>query len=101
MAETRMKMAAIDPVWQRIGEEAVEAIRSEPLLGGLDPRQFWQIHRGTTVNVKAIAAAELAQMDTADLAATLVRNATADTDGEPVILSQEGGLYYLERTTED
>jgi len=35
MAETRMKMAAIDPVWQRIGEEAVEAIRSEPLLGGL------------------------------------------------------------------
>jgi len=30
-----MKMAAIDPVWQRIGEEAVEAIRSEPLLGGL------------------------------------------------------------------
>jgi len=35
MAETRVKMAAIDPVWQRIGEEAVEAIRSEPLLGGL------------------------------------------------------------------
>jgi serine O-acetyltransferase len=35
MAETRMKMATIDPVWQRIGEEAVEAIRSEPLLGGL------------------------------------------------------------------
>lgn len=26
---------------------------------------------------------------------------TADTDGEPVILSQEGGLYHLERTTED
>ena len=35
MAETRVKMAAIDPVWQRICEEAVEAIRSEPLLGGL------------------------------------------------------------------
>ena len=35
MAETRIKMASIDPVWQRIGEEAVEAIRSEPLLGGL------------------------------------------------------------------
>ena len=35
MAETRVKVAAIDPVWQRIGEEAVEAIRSEPLLGGL------------------------------------------------------------------
>ena len=27
-------------------------------LGGLDPEQFWQIHRGTMVNVKAIEAAE-------------------------------------------
>ena len=35
MAETRVKVASIDPVWQRICEEAVEAIRSEPLLGGL------------------------------------------------------------------
>jgi serine O-acetyltransferase len=35
MAETKPKMAAVDPVWQRIGEEAVEAIREEPLLGGL------------------------------------------------------------------
>ncbi len=28
------------------------------LLGGHDPDQFWQIHRGTMVNVKAIEAAE-------------------------------------------
>ncbi len=35
MAETRKKVATIDPVWERICEEAVEAIRIEPLLGGL------------------------------------------------------------------
>jgi len=35
MGETRMKMAAIDPVWSRVCDEAVEAIRAEPLMGGL------------------------------------------------------------------
>ena len=35
MAEKKTKMATIDPVWERICEEAVEAIRIEPLLGGL------------------------------------------------------------------
>lgn len=28
------------------------------LLSGLDPERFWQIHRGTMVNVNAIVAAE-------------------------------------------
>lgn len=40
------------------GSEALVRIPLKDLLGGLDPQQFWQIHRGTTVNVKAIAAAE-------------------------------------------
>jgi serine O-acetyltransferase len=35
MAETRKKVAMVDPVWERIAEEAVDAIRVEPLLGGL------------------------------------------------------------------
>jgi serine O-acetyltransferase len=35
MAETRIRVAAVDPVWQRICDEAQEAIRAEPLLGGL------------------------------------------------------------------
>jgi len=35
MLETKPKVAAIDPVWHRVCEEAVEAIRNEPLLGGL------------------------------------------------------------------
>jgi serine O-acetyltransferase len=35
MAETRTKVAKVDPVWQRISDEAEEAIRAEPLLGGL------------------------------------------------------------------
>ena len=35
MAEFRAKVAAIDPVWSRICDEARAALREEPLLGGL------------------------------------------------------------------
>jgi serine O-acetyltransferase len=35
MLETRAKLTTVDPVWSRVCDEAVEAIRSEPLLGGL------------------------------------------------------------------
>lgn len=35
MAETRAKVATIDPVWTRICDEARTALRNEPLLGGL------------------------------------------------------------------
>ncbi|MGI1663318.1 serine O-acetyltransferase [Palleronia sp. KMU-117] len=35
MAERRQKIAAIDPVWSEITAEAEEAVRAEPLLGGL------------------------------------------------------------------
>ncbi|MGB5558486.1 MAG: serine O-acetyltransferase [Paracoccaceae bacterium] len=35
MAETHKKLAEIDPVWQRITSEAREAVKNEPLLGGL------------------------------------------------------------------
>ncbi|WP_146587340.1 serine O-acetyltransferase [Puniceibacterium confluentis] len=35
MAETRAKVAALDPVWARIMHEAEDAVASEPLLGGL------------------------------------------------------------------
>lgn len=35
MAKTRAQIAALDPVWTRIIEEAEAAIREEPLLGGL------------------------------------------------------------------
>ena len=35
MAETNPRIAAIDPVWNRIREEASEMVRAEPLLGGL------------------------------------------------------------------
>ncbi|MCI5040817.1 MAG: serine O-acetyltransferase [Donghicola eburneus] len=35
MPETQPKIAAIDPVWSRIVEEAEAAITDEPLLGGL------------------------------------------------------------------
>ncbi|HEY9103275.1 LytTR family DNA-binding domain-containing protein [Chitinimonas sp.] len=38
--------------------EALIRTPLKDLLGGLDPEQFWQIHRGTMVNVNAIAAAE-------------------------------------------
>ena len=35
MAEVKAKLASIDPVWSRVCDEAVEAIKAEPLLGGL------------------------------------------------------------------
>ena len=35
MAETRAKLAELDPVWARIKDEAEEAVKHEPLLGGL------------------------------------------------------------------
>jgi DNA-binding LytR/AlgR family response regulator len=38
--------------------EALVRIPLKDLLSGLDPDKFWQIHRGTMVNVNAIVAAE-------------------------------------------
>ena len=35
MAETRAKIAELDPVWGRITLEAEDVVSSEPLLGGL------------------------------------------------------------------
>lgn len=35
MADTKPKVSSIDPVWKQVCAEAVEAIRNEPLLGGL------------------------------------------------------------------
>jgi len=40
------------------GSEALVRIPLKDLLSGLDSERFWQIHRGTLVNVNAIAAAE-------------------------------------------
>lgn len=40
------------------GSEALVRIPLKDLMSGLDPEQFWQIHRCTMVNVNAIAAAE-------------------------------------------
>ena len=35
MAESKLKVTTVDPVWQRICDEGYEAVRAEPLLGGL------------------------------------------------------------------
>lgn len=35
MAKIRAKVTSVDPVWQRLSDEAEQAIRDEPLLGGL------------------------------------------------------------------
>lgn len=35
MAETNLKVAAVDPVWDRLRREAAEAVAEEPLLGGM------------------------------------------------------------------
>ena len=35
MAEAKTKLASVDPVWTRVCDEAVEAIKAEPLMGGM------------------------------------------------------------------
>jgi serine O-acetyltransferase len=45
MFETKPKVSSIDPVWRRVCEEAVEAIRNEPLLGSLIHSGL--LHHGT------------------------------------------------------
>ena len=35
MAETRTNISPMDPVWERITEEARDAVAAEPLMGGL------------------------------------------------------------------
>lgn len=35
MPETKLRLSTVDPVWQRLCEEAEEASREEPLIGGL------------------------------------------------------------------
>ncbi|NUB42973.1 serine O-acetyltransferase [Fertoebacter nigrum] len=35
MPEIKPRVSTVDPVWQRICDEAVDAIRAEPLMGGL------------------------------------------------------------------
>ncbi|MFD1511070.1 serine O-acetyltransferase [Lacimonas salitolerans] len=45
MAETRKKLAEIDPVWSRIQTEAQQAVAEEPLLGGLIHSSV--LHHGT------------------------------------------------------
>ena len=35
MAEVKAKLVSVDPVWTRVCDEAVAAIKAEPLLGGL------------------------------------------------------------------
>ena len=35
MAEIKSRVSTLDPVWQRVCDEATDAVRAEPLLGGL------------------------------------------------------------------
>ncbi len=35
MAEVKARVSTVDPVWQRVRQEASEVVRAEPLLGGL------------------------------------------------------------------
>jgi DNA-binding LytR/AlgR family response regulator len=47
-----------DEKYTRVQTESFEALIRKPikeLIDALDPEQFWQIHRGTIVNAKAIA----------------------------------------------
>jgi DNA-binding LytR/AlgR family response regulator len=47
-----------DEKYTRVQTESFEALIRKPireLVAELDPAQFWQIHRATIVNIKAVA----------------------------------------------
>ncbi|MEO8102238.1 MAG: LytTR family DNA-binding domain-containing protein, partial [Betaproteobacteria bacterium] len=59
-----------DEKYTRVALEDSEVLIRKPikeLLAELDPRQFWQIHRATIVNSRAIAAVVRGVRDQADL----------------------------------
>ena len=59
-----------DEKYTRVALEDSEVLIRKPikdLLAELDPRQFWQIHRATVVNTRAIAGVVRGERDQADL----------------------------------
>ena len=59
-----------DEKYTRVVLEDAEVLIRKPikeLLEELDPKQFWQIHRATVVNTRAIAAVVRGLRDQADL----------------------------------
>lgn len=59
-----------DEKYTRVALEDSEVLIRKPikeLLDELDPKQFWQIHRATVVNTRAIAGVVRGQRDQADL----------------------------------
>ncbi|MCH7343538.1 LytTR family DNA-binding domain-containing protein [Pelomonas sp. CA6] len=70
----RIQLIAIDEVlffqsdskYTRVVHREGEALIRTPLkelLGGLDPEQFWQVHRSAVVNARAVAGAERLDAD--------------------------------------
>ena len=69
MAKTRTHLAELDPVWSRITREAEEAVRDEPLLGGLVHGCI--LHHGS---LEAALAARMAQkLASGDVSEQLIR----------------------------
>jgi serine O-acetyltransferase len=69
MAKTRKALRAVDPVWTRISQEARDAVREEPLLGGLIHSSI--LHYATIENAMAYLIA--AKLSTVDMSEQILR----------------------------
>jgi len=74
MAHPKAKLSEVDPVWDRICQEAEEAIRSEPLMGGL-------LHQGVLHHAsfeRALAYRISMKLASADMSEQILREIADD-----------------------
>jgi len=87
MAETKARLSSIDPVWSRIQEEAREAVKSEPLLGGLVHSSL--LHHEQILREIAdeayVSAPDLVQAARADLVAVYERDPACHRFLQPIL----------------
>ena len=80
MAQVRTNVAAVDPVWSRICDEARQAVAEEPLMGGM-------VHSGIlhhTSFERALAYRFAMKLNSAEMPAQILREIADEAhDGDP------------------
>ncbi|MFA5582424.1 MAG: serine O-acetyltransferase [Paracoccaceae bacterium] len=69
MAEPRTRLTELDPVWDRISQEAISAVAQEPLMGGLFHASI--LHHASFENALAYRVAQ--KLASADMSEQLIR----------------------------
>lgn len=84
MAELKAKVSAVDPVWQRIRQEAFDTVRSEPLLGGLVHSSL--LHHGSLE--RALAYRFSIKLSSAEMSEQILREIADEAYGSDPFLGQ-------------